>query len=101
MMEEKEEAGDFMDQGNKSETSASIMMEDDEDTRDFCKVDSGTGNPAHYLADVFQEDRLFAIISALLDSGAAVNILSSSKADSIGLERRAPSTEDFNLRVAK
>ena len=39
MMEEKEEAGDFMDQGNKSKTSASIMMEDDEDTRDFCKVD--------------------------------------------------------------
>ena len=46
-MEEKEEAGDFMDQGNKSETSASIMIEEDEDTRDVCKVDSGTGNPAH------------------------------------------------------
>ena len=44
MMEEKEKAGDFMDQGNESETSASIMMKEDEDTRDFCKVDSGTGN---------------------------------------------------------
>ena len=58
-MEEKEEAGDFMDQGNKSETSASIMMEEDKDTRIFCKVDSGTGNLANYLADVFQVDTLF------------------------------------------
>ena len=71
-----------MDQGNKSETSASIMMEEDEDTRDFCKVDSETGNLPHYLADVFQEDRLLAIISALLDSGAAVNVLRSSIDDS-------------------
>ena len=75
------------------------MMEEDEDTRDFCKVDSETGNPSHYLADLFQEDRIFAIISALLDSRAAVNVLSSSMADSMGLERRVLRTEDFNLRA--
>ena len=49
------------------------------------------------MPDVFQNERM---IAALLDSGATVNALSSTMADSLGLQQRTESLDEYNLQAA-
>ena len=55
------------------------------------------GNEARYMRDVFQNNRLKGRITALLDSRAALNILSSKIAESLGLQQITLGLEDFSL----
>ena len=52
------------------------------------------------MTNIFQANKLKERIAALLDSGAAVNILSRKTADSLGIKRNADNTNDIKLRAA-